>query len=84
MRIKKIIVDVVEQWNIRLSDIVRKSDKKKEKTQLDNDGPRTPEILESDHFLAQSNESASSGLPAVTKKIRSLDQSDGKVFYSFC
>lgn len=90
VRIKKIIVDTVEQWNSRLSDVVRKSDKKKDKPQVESDGPRTPEILESDHSLIQSNESANSGSPAITKKIRSLDQSDGECnafpflhFYNF-
>lgn len=78
VKIKKIIVDAVEQWNIRLSDVVRKSDKRKDKSQAESDGPRTPEVLESDHSLIQSNESGNSASPAMTKKIRSLDQSDGK------
>lgn len=83
VRIKKIIVDTVEQWNSRLSDVVRKSDKKKDKSQVESDGPRTPEILESDHSMIQSNEGANSGSPAITKKIRSLDQSDGDGDASF-
>lgn len=78
VRIKKVIVDAVDQWNVRLSDVVRKSDKKKDKSQVESDGPRTPEILESDHFVVQSSESGNNASPAMTKKIRSLDQSDGK------
>lgn len=75
MRIKKIIVDTVEQWNSRLSDVVRKTDKKKEKTQSES----TDCTVEAEHSFLKSNES--SGSPAITKKIKSLDHSDGKSFF---
>lgn len=76
VKIKKIIADSVEQWNNRLCDILRKSDKKKEKSQLESESPRTPDI-ESEFFLVQSSESANSASPVISKKIKSLDQSDG-------
>lgn len=85
VRIKKIIVDTVDQWNGRLSDIARKTDKKKEKSQSDIESPRTPDCKtdasESEHSLLQSSESVSSGSPAISKKIRSLDHSDGRIFF---
>lgn len=76
MRIKKIIIDAVEQWNSRLCDVVRKTDKKKDKSQSES-----ADAVESEHSFLQSRES--SGSPAITKKIKSLDQSDGKLVVLF-
>lgn len=81
MRIKKLIVDAVEQWNSRLSDVVRKTDKKKEKTQNETADCNKLDANESEHSFLQSSES--SGSPAITKKIKSLDQSDGRLVFLF-
>lgn len=74
VRIKKIILEAVDLWNCRLSEVARKSDKKKEKQQSEADSPRTPDMHEVNPM--QTGESGNS--PALARKIRSLDQCDGK------
>ncbi|KAK5642357.1 hypothetical protein RI129_008524 [Pyrocoelia pectoralis] len=75
IRIKRLITECVEQWNIRLSDLSKKreSDKKKEKVvSVDLD---SPDVIEAQPLIeAKSDHPFSSGLTA--KKIKSLDQGD--------
>lgn len=81
VKIKKLLMETVDQWNTRLLELIRKTDKKREKYTQDIDSPRTAENKSvtsemSDCELSQSTENSSSG--AFTKKIKSLDQGDGK------
>lgn len=80
IRIKKMIAELVEQWNIKLSDVVRKADKKKDKVlQQDSESPRTADSksIASESSDTETPAETSSAIGA-TKKIKSLDHGDGK------
>uniref|UniRef100_A0A1Y1N0Y2 1-phosphatidylinositol-3-phosphate 5-kinase n=1 Tax=Photinus pyralis TaxID=7054 RepID=A0A1Y1N0Y2_PHOPY len=80
IRIKRLILECVEQWNVRLADLAKKreSDKKREKVvSVDLDSPEAVEaqpLVVSQPVEAKVDHPTSSGLS--TKKIKSLDQGD--------
>ncbi|EFA00380.1 1-phosphatidylinositol 3-phosphate 5-kinase [Tribolium castaneum] len=76
IRIKRLIVETVDNWNLRLSESARKrDDKKKDRTSYsDLESPTIPEnktLSETDISHSETSNSAT-----ITKKIKSLDQSD--------
>ncbi|KAJ8969758.1 hypothetical protein NQ314_001595 [Rhamnusium bicolor] len=81
VKIKRSIVETVDSWNIKLSEAIRKkdSDKKKEKSvQIDIDNPNAEEIntaeIPDEPINNEQEEKESSNL--ITKKIRSLDNTE--------
>lgn len=84
VRIKRLITETVDVWNSRLSEI-RKSniDKKKEKILPELESPNTPESkpLLSDTSEHQTKIESST---AITKKIKSLDHTDGSSNIVIC
>lgn len=84
IRVKRLIVEAVEQWNMRLSESFKKRDidKKKDKTShADLESPITPDSRSLNNHLGDSDtkhQNTEITTNAFTKKIKSLDQSDGK------
>lgn len=86
IRLKKIIVDAVESWNMRLSEALRKreTDKKKEKT-VELDSPGNPEQKPLLSEVGSCDQSDQTYLQGMSKKIKSLDQSESKlILIHFC
>ncbi|RZB49897.1 1-phosphatidylinositol 3-phosphate 5-kinase [Asbolus verrucosus] len=84
IRIKRLIVESVESWNLRLSETARKrdNDKKKDRSSYtDLESPTIPESKTlSDTDISHSNSSDNTQSSVVmTKKIKSFDQSEGDV-----
>ncbi|KAK9746951.1 FYVE zinc finger [Popillia japonica] len=82
IRVKRLIVEAVEQWNMRLSESFKKRDidKKKDKTShADLESPITPDSRSLNNHLGDSDtkhQNTEITTNAFTKKIKSLDQSD--------
>ncbi|KAJ3663453.1 hypothetical protein Zmor_007712 [Zophobas morio] len=78
IRIKRLIVETVESWNLRLSETARKRDNDRRKDRAsytDLESPTVPEAKTlSDTDISHSESSNSS---ATAKKIKSLDQCEG-------
>lgn len=78
-KIKKMIVEMVEQWNLKLSDIIRKTDKKKDKvSQQDIESPRTADSKSIASENSDSEQAEAGSSAGITKKIKSLDHGDGE------
>lgn len=77
------IVEMVEQWNLKLADVIRKTDKKKDKvSQQDTESPRTADSKSIASENSDSEQAETGSSTAVTKKIKSLDHGDGKLLFS--
>lgn len=89
VRVKRLIVEAVEQWNMRLSESFKKKDidKKKDRTShTDLDSPITPDSRSLNNQMGDSeirNSNTETTPNTITKKIRSLDQSDGELIFVF-
>lgn len=85
-RVKRLIIEAVEQWNMRLCESIKKrdSDKKRDKafhTESDSSILTDTRILKHSVDSEARNMATEPTTNMITKKIKSLDQSDGKILH---
>ncbi|XP_025836877.1 1-phosphatidylinositol 3-phosphate 5-kinase isoform X2 [Agrilus planipennis] len=79
MKIKRLIAEFTEQWNLRLETLTKKKENEKRREKTTNSNSDSPNSNDNRmlQILTNSDESAiESHSPGVTKKMKSLDQSD--------
>ncbi|GJQ83295.1 putative translation initiation factor IF-2, N-terminal region [Trypoxylus dichotomus] len=85
VRVKRLIVDAVEQWNMRLSESFRKRDIDKKKDRTSHTDLDSPIVSDTRPFVNQTTECDGKKqytepvANTITKKIKSLDQSDASL-----
>jgi 1-phosphatidylinositol-3-phosphate 5-kinase len=77
IRIKRLIVETVEVWNLRLSEAARKRDNDKRKDRTSYSDLESPTIPENKTLSETDISHAESASVGVAKKIKSLDQPEG-------
>lgn len=91
-RIKRMISECVDQWNLRFSESTKKKDTDKKREKSITVDLESPGAVEAHLFLFESSEGSTkghveptTGSALSTKKNKSLDQGDGNIniiFYS--